>query len=169
MERTYNVNGQIEADIVNLVLTDGQVKKAISLSDALDIAEDEGLDVVEVSSNGENGIPVCKMIDYGKMMYQQRKKKKNQKQIQHVKEIKYNLNIGSHDLGIRHTKILKFLSKKYTVKYTLELNGRERNMIDSAVVTINKNLEEFRDVATWKPPKVSTGRRVTISTTLVPV
>ena len=169
MEKTYNVNGQIQAPIINLVLTNGQVKEAVNLSEALRIAEEEGLDVVEVSTGGKSGIPVCKLIDYGKMMYEQGKKKKSRRQIQHTKEIKYSLNIDSHDLDVRHKKILKFLSKKYIVKYTLELNGRERNMVDKAVEVINSNLEEFVDLATWKPPKISSGRRVLISTTLNPV
>ena len=169
MEKNYNINGQIKAEIVNLVFSDGEIKEAIKLSEALKIGEDEGLDIVEVSEKSKNGFPVCKMIDYGKMMYHQSKKRKNKKQIQHTKEIKYSLKIAPHDLEVKHKQILKFLAKKYIVKYILELSGREKNMVTEAVEKINNNLEEFKDLSTWKPPQVSSGKRILISTTIVPL
>lgn len=169
MEKTYNVNSQIESSQINLILLNGEIKESIYLSKALEIAEEDGLDVVEVSAKGQHGLPVCKITDYGKMMYEQSKRKKSNKQIQHVKEIKYGLNIGPHDLAVRHKKISKFLSKKYVVKYCLELNGREKDMVARAVEIINNNLEEFRELATWNKPQVSYGRRILISTVLNPV
>ena len=170
MGQEYNVNNQIRSRRINLVLLNGEMKESIQLTEALDMAEEEGMDVVEVSKTGKGGLPVCKVIDYGKMMYEQsRKKKKGKKQTQHVKEIKYGFNIDPHDLEIRHNKILKFLSKKYVVKYVLELSGRQKGMVDNAVVMIDKNLEVFRELATWKKPQVSRGKRVLIFTTLNPI
>ncbi len=169
MEKSYSVNNQIKAKIVNLVLSDGEMKESIPLSQALEIAENEGLDIVEMSKQGQGGIPVCKILDYGKMMYQQSKKKKSNKQIKHIKEIKYSLNIDPHDLGTKHKQILKFLSKNYIVRCVLELSGREKFMIDDAVKKINMNLEEFKESATWKEPQISKGRRISVSTTLFPI
>lgn len=167
MSKTYNVNNQIKARKINLVLLNGEMKESIPLTEALRIAEVEGLDVIEVSESGKSNLPVCKIVDYGKMMYNQNKKDK--KQVNHIKEIKYGLNIGSHDLEIRHNKILKFLSKKYTVKYVLELHGREKGMLDSAVEVFENNLDNFKEHATWKKAQVSYGRRILISTTLFPI
>jgi translation initiation factor IF-3 len=169
MEKEYSVNGQIESSRVNLVLLCGDVEEAIPLSKALKIAEEDGLDVVEVSKKGKNGFPVCKVLDYGKMKYKKSKRCKGSKQIQKTKEIKYGYNIDQHDLKVKHDKILKFLSKKYTVRYTLELSGREKYMVDDAKETIDKNLLDFKDLATWNPPQISRGRRIMISTTLIPV
>lgn len=169
MGKEYSVNSDIKARKVNLILLDGSMKESVKLHEALKIGEEEGLDIVEVSKSGKHGLPTCKILDYGKLMYEQSKKKKNQKQVQHVKEIKYGLNIDTHDLGIRHKKIMKFLSKKYVVKYILELSGREKGRVDSALEVYNNNIEEFKELATWKKPQVSYGKRILISTTLLPV
>jgi len=169
MAKSYNVNSQITAKFINLVLSDGLMEEEIPLRRALAIAEEEGLDVVEVSEKGKGGLPVCKVMDYGRMKYQQDKKKKGGKKIQHTKEIKYGINIDIHDLNVKHKKILKFLSKKYMVRYILELNGRERARIDEAVEKMNVNLEEFREVGSWKEPQVSKGRRISILTIISPL
>jgi translation initiation factor IF-3 len=169
MAKEYSVNNQIKARTVNLILSDGSMKESVKLHEALKIGEEEGLDIVEVSESGKDGLPTCKMLDYGKLMYERGKKKKSKKHIQHVKEIKYGYNIDPHDLGVRHKKIMKFLSKKYVVKYILELNGREKGMVESALELYNSNIEEFKEFATWKKPQVSYGRRILVSTTLMPV
>ena len=170
MGKKYNINDQIKSKLVNLVLSDGVVKESFPLYKALEIAEEEGLDVVEVSEKGQGGLPVCKILDYGKMKYDRSKKsKKGKKQIQHTKEIKYGLNIDIHDLKVKHKKIFKFLSKHYIVRYVLELNGREKSRVDEALEKININLEDFKEIATWKQPQVSSGRRISISTTLTSI
>lgn len=170
MAGSYDINNQIKANKINLVLPDGTLNEGISLIQALKIAEQEGLDVVEVSKNKKTGVSVCKVLDYGKMKYQQNKKKKEQKQINHTKEIKYSFNIDVHDLNVKHKKISKFLSKHYYVRYVLELRGREKYMSTEAMSKFNTNIEEFKEVATWKSPKVVMGgKRVTISTTLIPI
>ncbi len=167
MGKKYNINKQIQSDKINLVLSDGKIEEGIFLIEALDMAEEEGMDVVEVSSNGQGGLPVCKILDYGKMMYKQNKKRKNKKQILHKKEIKYSYKISNHDLGIKHDKIFKFLVKKYIVSYILELKNREKHLIDEALDLFNEHLKEFEEVAIWKNPDISTGGRgARISTVL---
>jgi len=167
MTREYKVNHQIKARQVCLVLPDGSMKGQVMLSEALLTAEEENLDLVEMSIPKGGEPPVCKIMDYGKMMYQQSKKKKQKRQIQHSKEIKYGFNIDDHDLEVRHKKVKKFLSKHYTVRYVLELRGREKSMKDAGIQKINENLGDFDDIATWKPPTVSVGvKRIEISTTL---
>jgi translation initiation factor IF-3 len=169
MRKKYNINKQIQANKINLVLSDGKMEEGILLTKALSIAEGEGVDVVEVSINGQGGLPVCKILDYGKMMYKQSKKRKSNKQILHKKEIKYSYNISDHDLGTKHDKIFKFLAKKYMVSYILELKGREKHLIDSALDLFKEHLKEFEEVATWKNPDISTGGRgARISTVLQP-
>jgi len=166
MKDSYNVNNQIQANKVNLVLSDGTIEEGMPLTQALRVAEEEGLDVVEVSRN--SGLTVCKLMDYGKLMYDRgRKNKKNTKQHQHLKEMKYSFNIDKHDLEVKHNKIMKFLAKNYTVRYILELKGREKQSVDSAMLKMMDNLENFRDVAKWKDPKVAHGgSRITIFTIL---
>ena len=66
MEKEYSVNNKIEARNINLILVDGTIRESIQLFEALKIGEDVGLDVVEVSKKGKYGLPVCKLMYYGK-------------------------------------------------------------------------------------------------------
>jgi len=167
MAQQHKINSQIEAKQVDLVLLDKTMKKSISFSEALAIAEDNNLDLVEVSVQNEGQLSVCKMLDYGKMTYLQNKKKKINKKVLHVKEIKYSFNISDHDLEVKHKKILDFLSKHYTVRYVLELRGREKYMADKALQKMKKNLIKFEELAVWEDPYVSVGgKRSEISTVL---
>jgi translation initiation factor IF-3 len=167
MTREYKVNQDIKANRVNLVLTDGTMRRGVSVSEAIFIAEEENLDLVEVSDGKANNLSVCKMMDYGKMMYQQSKKDKTNRHVQHTKEIKYSFNISDHDLEVKHRKVEQFLSKHYVVRYVLELRGREKSLAQEALQKMDENLVKFEDLATWKPPQVSGGgKRVEISTTL---
>ncbi len=165
MEKKYKVNDQITSRVVSVVLPDGSTKTNISIGEAMDIAGGANLDLVEVSK-GENSVPVCKLTDYGKMMYHQSKKNKLNSHVQRTKEIKYGYNISSHDLDTKHNRIKEFLLKKYIVRYSLELKGREKNLIDDAVSKFNHNLSKLSDDATWKDVTVSRGGRIVISTTL---
>lgn len=167
MTREYNVNHQIEAKQVSLVLPDGSMKKGVLFSEALLIAEKENLDLVEMSASKGGKPPVCKLLDYGKMMYQQSKKKKHNKQIQHTKEIKYSARISDHDLKVKHKKVEEFLSKHYIVRYIMELRGREKNMVGKSLDEVKKNLSEFDELASWDDPRISeNNKRIEISTTL---
>lgn len=169
MRDNYNVNSQIKAKKFNLILLDGVMKENITLSEAMEIAEEEEMDIVEVSNKSSNGLPTCKVLDYGKFKYQQNKKNKKNKNIQQTKEIKYSFNIDTHDLDVKHKKIFEFLSKHYSVRYVLELKGREKDMTPEALNKVKSNLENFKDVAIWKEPIVSKGGRILIYTTLKPI
>ena len=167
MTHEYKVNQDIKAKRVNLVLTDGTMRRGVSVSEAILAAEEENLDLVEVTTGKANNLSVCKMMDYGKMMYQQSKKDKTNKHVQHIKEIKYSFNISDHDLEVKHKRVKKFLSKHYIVRYVLELRGREKYLTQEALQKMDENLVQFEDIATWQPPKASGGgKRVEISTTL---
>lgn len=167
MTREYNVNHQIEAKQVNLVLSDGSMKEEVPFLEALSIAEEENLDLVEMSTSKDGKPSICKLLDYGKMMYQQSKKKKHNKQIQHTKEIKYSVRISEHDLRVKHRKVEEFLSKHYIVRYIMELKGREKDMVGKSLDKIKENLSEFDEIAIWKDPRISeNGKRIEISTTL---
>jgi translation initiation factor IF-3 len=167
MLKEHRVNTQIVAKKVNLVLSDGTMKKEIPLFGALEIAEEYGMDLVEVSNPDTTDIPICKIMDYGKMLYAQKKKQKSNRHVQHVKDIKYGININSHDLEVKHKKIEEFLNKRYIVRYVLELKGREKNREEEAMAIIEENLAYFKDMATWKTPNISHGgRKIEIFTVL---
>ena len=166
MSREHNVNSQIRSEYMDLILPDGEMLKRVSFSEAMRGAEEKSLDLVEMSRPSNDKLSVCKMMDYGRMMYRQSKKSKSNKKVPHTKDIKYSFNISDHDLGVRHRKVEQFLEKHYTVRYVLELRGREKYMVKEALNKINENLTNFEEIATWKSPKVSDGRKIEISTTL---
>lgn len=111
---------------VRLVGAEGQMLGVVPLREALNLAEQAGLDLVEVSPNAEP--PVCKIIDFGKYKYELQKKaheaKKKQTKVE-IKEIKLRPNIGQGDLDIKTKAIIKFLNEGNKVKVSLRFRGRE--------------------------------------------
>ena len=98
----------------------------VDTDSALAMAEEAGLDLVEVSPNASP--PVCKILDYGKLKYQEQKKaseaRKNQKTVE-VKEIKMRPNIDTHDYDVKMRNVVKFLTAGDKVKVTMRFRGRE--------------------------------------------
>src|ERR671919_510060 len=111
---------------VQLIDDTGQNRGVVPFFDALKVAEDAGLDLVEISPNATP--PVCKILDYGKFKYEAQKKanaaRKKQKVID-VKEIKMRPNIDDNDYHIKMRKIHEFLSDGDKVKVTLRFRGRD--------------------------------------------
>lgn len=114
----------------------------MSVANALKLAEEAGLDLVEVSPNAKP--PVCKILDYGKYKYEQQKKaneaRKKQKTID-VKEIKIRPTIEDHDYGVKLKAARRFLEDENKVKVTLRFRGREMAHKEQALAV----LERFRD------------------------
>jgi len=166
MPKEYNTNRQIKANPVCLVLSDGTLKGEVPLPEALLIAEEEELDLVEMSASKNGEPPVCKILDYGKMMYHHKKKQKSNNHAPRNKEIRYSFNISEHDLEVKHNKVKEFISKQHIVRYVLELKGREKNLVEDAKRKIEDNLKDFEGMAQWPVPVVSHGRKIEISTTI---
>jgi len=166
MIREYRVNDQIEAEQVSLVLPDGSMKGEVLFSEALLLAEEKNLDLVEISISKGGKPPVCKILDYGKMMYHHKKKQKSNNHAPRNKEIRYSFNISEHDLEVKHNKVKEFISKQHIVRYVLELKGREKNLVEDAKRKIEDNLKDFEGMAQWPVPVVSHGRKIEISTTI---
>ncbi len=169
MTKEYNINNKIKEKIVDLVQPDKSLLKNVDINDAMGIAKELELDLVEISSskNGRNAI--CKILDYGKLKYKESKKKKANKQV--IKEIRFNFNISDHDLEVKNKKVLQFLEKRYIVRYSLILRGnREEALVDIAKNRMENNLEKFKEKGTWIPVKmIKSGRMVRLLTVLSPI
>jgi translation initiation factor IF-3 len=121
--------------------------------EALKQAREKGLDLVEISPTAQP--PVCRIMDYGKFLYQQEKKdrenKKNQKQIV-VKEVKFRINVDEHDYQTKKNHVLRFLDEGDKVKATIFFRGREmtrqmlgREILERLIKDISdKGIVEFR-------------------------
>ena len=120
------INDAIEADEVLLIGASGRKEGVMPLDSALRIADERGLDLVEVSRQAQP--PVCKLLDYGKFKYQEQKKaneaRKRQKTIT-VKEIKMRPNIDTHDYQFKMRALTRFLEEGDKVKVSLRFRGRE--------------------------------------------
>jgi translation initiation factor IF-3 len=120
------INGAITAREVRVIDADGEMRGVMSVQDAIAIAEEAGLDLIEISPNTDP--PVCKALDYGKYKYEMQKKaaeaRKKQKIIE-LKEIKLRPNIDDHDFAIKMKSAKAFLTEGNKVKITLRFRGRE--------------------------------------------
>ena len=125
-ETRNRINGQIRASEVRLIGEDGEQVGVLSLRDARKLAEDAGLDLVEISPNAEP--PVARIMDYGKSLFQENKQKavakKKQKQVK-VKEIKFRpgTDVGDYEVKLRNLR--GFLEEGSKVKVTVFFRGRE--------------------------------------------
>ena len=120
------VNDRIRAPEIRLIGADGDNVGVVSPREALSMAVEAGLDLVEISPNANP--PVCKIMDYGKFKYEQQKReseaRKKQTTIQ-VKEVKFRPNTDTHDYEVKMRNVVKFLEKGDKVKVTLRFRGRE--------------------------------------------
>jgi len=104
------------------------MRGVMSLDDALRLAEEADLDLVNISPNADP--PVCKILDYGKYRYEQQKKEKTAKKNQHVteiKEVRLSPSIEDHDVQVKAKAAIKFLQDGDKLKVSLKFRGRERD------------------------------------------
>ena len=150
-----------------MISVDGNQLGVVSIHEALEAANQEGMDLVEVAPNSDP--PVCRIMDYGKHKYKTSKKgqgagqgvRKKPKAFQ-VKEIKLRPHTDEHDLNFKIKTLKKFLDKKNRVKVSLIFRGREMVYIDSGVEILKKVAEEVVDSGTVDQPPKREGRNITM-------
>ncbi len=122
------INEKIRANQLQVITHTGENVGVISRQDALRLAEEANLDLVMVNDKGPNEVPIVKIMDFGKALYEKKKKsaeaKKHQKVIQ-VKEIKMRPKIGAHDYQTKINRAIEFLKAGKHVKVSLFFRGRE--------------------------------------------
>jgi translation initiation factor IF-3 len=131
--KNFFINDQIKAKEVRLINEKGEMIGVTGISQAIKLALDAGLDLVEVSPNAEP--PVCKIANFGKMKYEIQKKATDARKKQKVvdtKEIKLSINIGKSDYDIKIKQALKFIEKGDKVKLSIKMKGREMAHLDLA-------------------------------------
>ncbi len=143
-------NDEIEADQVRVIDSQGEQAGVMTLRAGIELAKEEGLDLVEVSPNAEP--PVCRIMDFGKYLFEQNKKaqsaKRKQKQV-HVKEIKFRPGTEEGDYRIKLKKLIAFLEDGDKTKVTLRFRGREmahKELGAQLLVRVRDDLEEYGSV-----------------------
>ena len=154
-------NEKITASEVRVISSTGAQLGIISIREALNYAEDEGYDLVEVSPDAKP--PVCKIIDYGKLKYKEQKSKKEAKKKQktiEVKEIKMRPGIDTHDYLVKIKALNKFISEGNKVKVSMRFRGREMEHKNLGFDLLKKLTEEVSEYAKVEVPPKSEGKQI---------
>lgn len=146
------VNQQIRAEHVQLITQDGENVGIVGRNQALRQAEEVGLDLVMIAPSGKEGVPVVKIMDFGKVLYEKKKKnieaKKHQKVIQ-IKEVKMSPKIGEHDYQTKIKQAVQFLTSGKRVKITLSFRGREMATKDVRGAELFSKIEKTFQEYDW--------------------
>jgi len=127
----HQINEQIRDKSIRLIGEDGAQLGIMSAREAMDIAEEKGLDLVKISPNAQP--PVCKLMDYGKFRFEQAKKQKEARKNQSIvsiKEMRLSATIDKHDLEVKARNVTKFLKDGDKVKVSLRFRGRQLTHTD---------------------------------------
>ncbi|MCK5461147.1 translation initiation factor IF-3 [Candidatus Gracilibacteria bacterium] len=155
------VNGLIRAPEVRLVDEKGDMLGVMKLSEALAKAHEVGLDVVEISPKARP--PVCKIIDYGKFQYEEKKKERIQKKASkshEIKGIRLSFRIGPGDLDRQRSRAEEFLTEKHPVRIQLVLKGREKAHRGMAFVKMKEFIASLEEFGTEDQPPRMTGFQI---------
>ena len=144
----YRINDRIRARNVRLINAEGENVGVVSLDEALQTAYDADLDLVEIAPQADP--PVCRVIDYGKFMYERTKKEKEAKKAQktiEIKEIRMRPKTTDHHKSFKIRDARKWLNEGKKVKVRIRFRGRERDYPEIAVADLNEIAAELEDVA----------------------
>ncbi len=157
------VNSEISAASIRLVDQNGNMVGVVSVGEGIKMAEQAGLDLVEISPNAAP--PVCKVLDYGKYRYEIQKKaheaRKKQKVIQ-IKEIKLRPTIDKHDLEIKIRNVLGFLGEGDKVRITLRFRGREMDHQELGMQILDRVQEALKEGAKIESPPRIEGKQISM-------
>jgi len=157
------LNNEIKAEEVRLISERGEQLGVVTTEVALNKARDVGLDLIEVAPNAKP--PVCKILDHGKLKYEEKKRQQLSKKKQHVikiKEIRLRPQIDEHDLMTKLNQGRKFLSDGAKLKVTLMFRGREMSRVDLGKIVMERVLKELADVAEVEKDIPLEGRRMSM-------
>jgi translation initiation factor IF-3 len=154
--KDLRVNEQIRVREVRLIDDDGEQHGIIPTTQAMSLAQERGLDLVEIAPQAKP--PVCKFLDYGKFKFEQDKKdresRKKQKQVK-LKEVRMQPKIEEHDLQFKTNHIRGFLADGFKVKVTIRFRGREMAHTELGRVVLDKIIDMLGDTAvTDRPPQM---------------
>lgn len=162
------INDRIRASEVRLVDQAGEFVGVMTLSEALAKASSAGLDLVEVAPDARP--PVCKILDYGKLRFEERKKKSLMKRKQkslETKELQFRLKIGDHDYDVKLRHAVRFLTQGHRVRVVLRFKGREMSYQDIGVALLNRIISDLAELSKPESPPRTEGRRMLV--VMVPI
>jgi len=155
------INEGIKEKEVRLIDENGDNVGVVPIKEALSLAQEAGLDLIEISPNAAP--PVCKILDHGKYKYEVQKRKneakKNQKVVS-IKELKLRPMIEEHDYQVKLKQAKKFLKEGDKVKFTMRYKGREMSANDMGKAILNRLLEDLEGICKVDSEPKTDGRQV---------
>lgn len=161
ISKHVRLNEQIRAPELRVIGEEGQQLGVVSRSEALRLAAEAELDLVEISPNAKP--PVAKIVDWGKFNYQrtkQQQKNKKAAKAQDLKQMRMGLKIGEHDLEVKLRKVTGFLEDGHKVKMTLFFRGRELAHKDLGFQLADKIINQFGDTIAVDQQPQMTGKQI---------
>ncbi len=162
-KETPRINEEIRAREIRVVGEDNEQLGIMSVRDALALAEEKDLDLVEVAPNGKP--PVCRIMNYGKYRYEQQKREKEAKKKQKVitlKEVKLRPHIEDHDFYVKMKNAQKFLGEGNKVKVTIMFRGRELSHPELGQNVLIRFAKELEDLAIVEKAAKLEGKNMTM-------
>lgn len=159
-KREPRMNERIRALKVRL-LVDGQAPVILDRNAALREAEKQGLDLIEISPNQDP--PVCRIMDYGKYKFEQKKRRREQSRNQHnfsIKEVKLRPKIASHDYELKKRNAASFLQHGDKVKVTVRFRGRELAHPEFGMDLVRRMAEDLKELSLMEVPARQEGRQI---------
>jgi len=168
-DHNHRVNRQIRLPRIQLIDHNGKNHGVIDTKEAMQIAYNAGLDLVEVSPSARP--PVCKVMNYGQYKYQQKKNNKSKPKQAKTKTIKFRPRIENHDLEVLIKRANKFLSKGSRVQTQINFHGRWRDKTDIGYELLNQFIEQLKSISKVESPirKESNHGNVTMKMMLAPL
>lgn len=162
-DKQSRLNDEITVPEVRLIDQDGEQKGIVTIQEALQAAADAELDLVEIVPNSKP--PVCRLMDFGKFRFQQKKKlhdqRKKQRQIQ-IKEIKFRPGTELGDYQVKLRKLIEFIEAGDRAKVTVRFRGREMAHMELGRKLLKRIEEDMSEVATVDQYPQSEGRQMTM-------
>ena len=157
------INDSIRISPIRLIDDENNQIGIIETHKGIAMARDKGLDLVEVSPTAEP--PVCRIMDFGKWLYEQKRKNKQSHKKQHtvvLKEIRLRPKIDHHDLEIKVNHAIKFIEKGHKVQFTMLFRGREMMFVNRGYEIMEEVLETMEGCAKLERAAKMLGRRMTM-------
>lgn len=158
----YRLNNRIRSPQVRLIDEGGKFLNVVSIEEALRLAREKGLDLVEI--NPKTDPPIAKIMDFGQFRYEENKKEKGQKvKKNETKCIRISLRTGKHDVEIKINQAKKFFSDGHKVRFEMLLRGRERVHQDLAEKTMNDLVTALGEGVHIEQPLSRQGAKVSLT------
>ena len=162
-ERKHNINRDIRADKIRVIDPNGEQLGVISKNEALRKADEFGLDLIEIAPKAQP--PVCKIMDYGKYVYEQQKKEKMQRKNaskQQLKEVRFKPRTETHDYNFKMKHAREFIKEGNKVKATVMFRGREMVHKEIGAEILERFVNDMSDIAKMDNTMKFEGRNLSV-------